>query len=458
MRCGALLFLIGIMFAGSALAQPAVTMSDAASISSNDATIVNTGGNIKGVGVNVFEQLNPEPPTESVTNTPTPAAEDDPYAGKGHKIGSFIFLPVVTAATFYDDNVFALSTDPLSDWAFVARPSFTLQSDNWKDASMVTSGWVEFRRYDEFTNEDQNNGAIGIAGQKLVNANTQIVARAQYLHAHEDRGVSETITTLFLDPIAYDQGEAAVALNKRWDRYWASVGANALTVEYEDGILFGIPISQDYRNGDIEQYPVRAGYVVAPLTSVFVETAYNSRNFDVGYFSSDGYRVIGGMLFEPGPGARIKGEFYAGYINQDYEGFTLRPISTWTAGGSLAYLVSEKFIVGVEGRRDAREASLSGGVIPFDGVSVIESVAVARGDYQLTKNIVVGGGIAFIADEYVTAQRTDTAWSPVASARWFINPTFTLGFDYRNVDFDSTGFGVESYRRNVYLMSLDARF
>jgi hypothetical protein len=428
------------------------------SVESGSATAPLARREINGTGVNVFESLNPEPPTETVTNTPGADSAQDPYAVKGIKLGQFQLVPVVTVATFFDDNVFALSHHPLGDWAFVARPSFTLRSTSLKDADLLASGFVEFRRYDEFTTEDQNNGAVGLAGQKLLNQNTQIVGRAEYIHGHEDRGASDTITTEFFEPIAYDQGDGAVALNNRWGRYWTSIGASALDIQYANGILFGVPISQDYRSGDIEQYPVRAGYVVAPLTSVFVEGAFNTRNFEVGSFSSDGYRIVGGALWEPGQGARLKGEVYGGYINQDYSGLTLLPVSTWTAGGSLAWLATQKLIVGLEGRRDAREASLSGGVIPNDGVSVIESVAILRADYQVRQNVVIAGGISYIADQYLGARRTDSAWSPLASARWFINPMFTLGFDYRNVAFDSTGFGIEPYRRNVYLMTLDARF
>lgn len=177
--------------------------------------------------------------------------------------------------------------------------------------------------------------------------------------------------------------DGAVALNKRWGRYWASFGASALDIQYGDGILFGIPISQDYRSGDIELFPIRTGYVIAPLTSVFIEGAYNMRNFEVGSFDSDGYRIIGGLMWEPGQGARIKGEIYGGYINQDYVGPAFVPVSTWTAGGSLALLATDNLILGFEGRRDAREASLSGGVIPNDGVSVIESLAIFRADYRL---------------------------------------------------------------------------
>ena len=41
--------------------------------------------------------------------------------------------------------------------------------------------------------------------------------------------------------------------------------------------------------------------------------------------------------------------------------------------------------------------------------------------------------------------------------KYLVNPFLTLGFDYRNVAFDSNGTGVPSYYRNVYLFSLNAR-
>jgi hypothetical protein len=415
-----------------------------------------------GAGIDIYESLNPQPPTETVTEADdddyTRIGVLDPYQPKGFVAGPFIALPSVTAATYYDDNVFALPTDELSDWVYVLRPELTLRSNGWQNTDVVATGFVEGRKFDRFESEDQVNGGVGVAGQHLINQNTQIVGRAQYIHGHEERGVSETITTLFEEPIAYDQGEGALALNKRWGRYWASAGGSILGINYEDADLFGVSISQDYRSGDIEKVPVRLGYVVAPLTSVFIEWSNNWRNFDVESFSSDGYRVVGGVLWEPGQGSRVTGEAYAGYMNQDYNGVTMLPVSTWTAGGSVSYLATENVTLTVQGRRDAIEASLSGGVVPDDGVSVVESVAAVRADYRVMPNVVVGGGISYIRDEYKGADRTDDAWSPLASVKYFLNPTFTLGFDYRRVDFDSTGFGVESYNRNVYMFSANARF
>ncbi|ODA67421.1 hypothetical protein A7A08_01453 [Methyloligella halotolerans] len=232
----------------------------------------------RGAGVNIFESLNPEPPTETATQADDQDYQSfdrfDPYGLKGFRAGPFTVYPSVTGGLMYDDNVFALATDPLSDWIYIARPQFTMRSNGWERTNMLVEGFLEVRDYEEFKSEDQNNGAIGFATETLVNQNTQLVTRGQYVHGHESRGVSRNVFNLFFEPIAYDQLEGAAALNKRWGRYWASAGGSTLQIDYQDAILFGIPISQDYRSGDIEKVPLRVGYVVAPQTSVFVEGAY----------------------------------------------------------------------------------------------------------------------------------------------------------------------------------------
>src|SRR6185295_19783886 len=113
---------------------------------------------------------------------------------------------------------------------------------------------------------------------------------------------------------------------------------------------------------------------------VFVEVSANQRDFHVDAFDSKGWRVVGGALFEPGPGSRIKGEIFGGWMTQKY-GFGFQDISTFTYGSALAFLLMPNLTAVLEGRRDAREASLSGGIfagVPGDGVSVVESVVSGR--------------------------------------------------------------------------------
>ena len=77
--------------------------------------------------------------------------------------------------------------------------------------------------------------------------------------------------------------------------------------------------------------------------------------------------------------------------------------------------------------------------------------------WKVTPNLFVGAGASYLVDEFKGAGRTDHSLSPLVSVKYLVNPFLTLGFDYRNVTFDSSGTGVPSYYRNVYLFSLNAR-
>ena len=165
------------------------------------------------------------------------------------------------------------------------------------------------------------------------------------------------------------------------------------------------------------------------------------------------------MLFEPGPGSRVKGEFFAGYMNQKYNGMDFQTVSTWTIGSAMAFLLLPNLTATLEARRDARETSLSAGQFlgPGDGASVIETVAAGRLDWAILPNLVAGAGVAYLEDEYLGVGRTDRVWSPLASLRYFPNRWLTLGFDYRYLTFDSDGLGVLGYYRNVFLFSATVR-
>jgi hypothetical protein len=442
--------LIGILWALSAGAAPAQWIP--------------TPGTTPGsVGVDVWSPVYPRTPPATVTHPATgrtaPQFDDvDPSRPLGVPAGNIIIYPSVTAGAFYDDNVFALSSGQLSDWAYFVRPEIAWRSNNWANAQVGGAAFVEKRWYQRFNSEDQINGGAVVGGTVQPDADTQLVGRLQYLHAHEDRGTSDTILTTFAKPLSYDQLEAAGAINRRFNRFWTSVGAAAAWFHFDTPFLPGFgPVSQAYRDGTIVRAPARVGYVVAPLTSVFVEASGHWRDFDVNSFDSSGYRVVGGMLFEPGPGSRIKGEFFAGYMNQNYSGVGFQTVSTWTYGALMAFLVTQNVTAVVEGRRDAKEASLSGGVVPGDGVSVIETLAAARVDWAIWPNVVVGGGVAYLVDEYLLAGRTDRSWSPLFSAKYFVNRHLTLAFDYRHLNFDSSGVLVPGYFRNVYLFSANFR-
>lgn len=424
-----------------------------------------------------------------------PQAPGTPWAGGTLFTG-------VTAGTFFDDNVFATNSNRQSDWAFFARPEvqWVTQGQNY---TFGADGWLEGRAYDRFSSEDQINGGAGANFTTMPDNNTQIVGSARYIHEHLDRGSSETVVTIpgigsellstqFAHPVAYDEGLESVALNKRNGNWWSSIGGAGLEIQYQNPVIgsassfgAGTPVNLGYADGGVGIVNGRLGYVIAPHTSIFVEAAGNMRDWDVSYFDSAGYRLVAGMLFEQGPGARLKGEFWGGYMNQNYNGATMAAVSSWTYGLGLSALLTDNVTAVFEGRREAKEAALGLAALP-DGslgadaptctadiavcVSDVESEIGGRLDVHIAPNVVVGAGGTYLEDDYqgqLAFDRIDRSYGPLASIKYFVTPNVTLGFDYRNLQFSSKG-GVAPagftpvtalpYFKNVYLLSATARW
>jgi hypothetical protein len=427
----------------------------------------------------------PSQPVNAVASNSWPASAA-PIPGYAFAGGTLVTS--VTVATFYDDNVFATPTNRMSDLAFVARPEFawTTQGRNY---TVNTDGFIEGRRYAQFDSEDQVNGSFGANFTVAPDADTQVVGGARYIHEHLDRGTSETIgpggvllSTLFDHPVAYDEVVGSIALNKRYDRWWTSVGLAGLGINYQNATIPGAIVDFSYADGGIGVANGRVGYVIMPRTSVFVEVAGNTRDWGVSAFDSTGYRLVGGLLFENGPNARLKGEVWAGYMNQQYNGVSFQNISSWTYGAGLTFMFTDKLAGIVEGKREAKEAALSLAVIApgVEGASVatcavtpgaacvsaVETSIGGRLEYRILPKVAIGGGAAYVVDDYlgpVAGNRSDRTLSPLASIKYFPNDKVTLGFDYRRVNFDpvggqSAGVSAISYYRNVYLVSMNGRF
>lgn len=450
----------------------------------------------------------PEAPAQPASNQAQPAnnaASNQPPSWypqvPGTPLAGGTLYSSVTAGVYYDDNVFATNSNRQSDWAVFARPElgWVKQGQNY---SFAIDGFIEGRDYARFSSEDQINGSVGAGFTVMPDDNTQIVGSARYIHEHLDRGSSETvittpgqpaalISTLFNRPVSYDEGLESLAVNKRYGNWWTSLGAAGMEVQYQNPTigsgspLVGSTVDLSYADGEIGAGNARVGYVIMPLTSLFVEAAGNTRDWGVGYFNSTGYRVVAGVLFEQGPGARLKGEAWGGYMAQQYSGVTMQNVSTWTYGVSLTAVVTNNVSAVVEGRREAKEAALGLAALPSGAlgvsastctidaavcVSTIESEVGARLDYHILPKVVVSGGVTYLVDQYqgpLSFGRVDDTLSPLAAIKYLATPNISLGFDYRNVAFTSSGGATLPpltsvtalpYSRNVYMFSVNGNW
>ena len=379
------------------------------------------------------------------------------------RLGIFTLTPAVTDASFYDDNVFATSASRRSDVVFVTRPEISAAAGGG-DYGILANAFVEGRKYATYSSESQINGGASAAGVYQPDASTQIKSQVEYLHGHEDRGLGESAFIVLDRPVAFNQVDGAIALNKRFDRYWASVGGSALGVLYENDSLQGAPIDETYRNVAIPTITGRVGYVAAPLTSVFGEVTGNAREFQYEPLSSIGYRAVAGLLFEPGPGARIKGEVFGGFMHQDYSGAGLQTIDTWTYGVAVSYLLTDYLTATLEGRREPKESPLFQGSLvqdqlgPTGGVSLIESSIGGHVDYQVLDNVVVSVGATYLDDAFKGLSEEDRYISPLASVNYTISRSVSIGVNYRRLEYRPDIVDVSGFQKDVVLASIHAAF
>ncbi len=369
------------------------------------------------------------------------------YAARGINLGAFTFYPQLTGGARFDDNIYARPTNRVSDWIYVLRPEFLLKS-NWPRHAFWLNGWVEALEHQHYGSDNQLNGGGALGGTLEIQRDLTFTGQAAYQRNHEERGTGDSLT-FFDKPVAYNQFDTSGSLNKRFNRLYTIFGGSVRRIDYETPTVNGVPVSQDYRDGTITSETARVGYDLSPMTSVFVEGAVMQRRFGDPRYNSDGYRMVGGLAFEP---SRLtKGEIYVGYLHEGYNTVGFRDISVFTYGGNLAWYVTPLLTITFDGRREAKESSY------LNGVSILDSQAGVKADYELLRNLIVGGGVGYIQDKYEGTTRADAYWQPSAYIKYLINPIFTAGFDYKRTNFKTDGIGVLDYTRDVYMLYLNAK-
>lgn len=356
----------------------------------------------------------------------------------------------VTAGVLFDDNIYARNSNREGDRVAILRPEIGVVAKGSNFQSVLQASF-ERQTYERFTVENQSNWAGSIGTIYMPRNDIQIQSRFALQRAHEQRGSAESILQQFDKPVAYDQYSAALSVNKRFDGWWTSVGGARTWIDYQDPTIQGTPVDQSYRDGQISVGTGRLGIVVAPRTSLFLDVTGNRRDFKVDNYDSNGFRLAGGMLFEPGEGSRLRGEALFGYMEQDYAGATFQNFQTWTYGGALAYLFDQNLKMTLAGSREAKESALNG------GVSVLESTGTIRFDYLLMPGLVIGAGVSYLHQYYSLAERQDDTWGPLAALKYTINPNFAVGVEYRYVGFSSEAASVAGYYRNAVLFNLTGR-
>ncbi len=370
----------------------------------------------------------------------------------GVRMGSFVILPSISAAASYDDNVFAAPDDGRGDW-YLRLDSELRAVSNWSRHALELYAGGNGFVYDEFTSENRGEARAGASGVLEIQHDLWARAFAKYAFGYEPRGTGESFAD-YEKPIQRQTFDGGVLVHKEFNRLWLELGGQAKHEDYEDARLATpagiVLVDQDFRDGDVYEGLVRAGYELSAKTSFFVEGSYNRRDYQDAAFDSEGFRALGGVRYEFT--RLVRGEAAVGYLHQDGENGR-DGIDAVSYRGQILWEPSPLMTVALLGSRDVSSPSQISG-----GSNRLVSEIGGRADYAIWRDLTLSGGVAYSWVDYVDIDRRDDTVRILAGAEYQLNPVVSLFANDNYTTYDSDAVPNVDYDKNVVMMGVRARY
>jgi hypothetical protein len=366
------------------------------------------------------------------------------YDAAGIKVGGFTWYPALEKTLSYDDNIYSTKSGTVGDWIAKVRPDIRVKS-NWSVHAFEAYGMVEGIFYNDNSAEDRTNAKVGFNGIVDVTRDTRIRYFGNWVRDHEDRSVTGLFNTVAVglidEPVQSDVFTGGLAVEQRFNHMTVSVSGNYSHANYENSSFNSVLIDQSYRNLDSYGTRLRVGHDLGPASQVYIEGGYDRRDFKLGSFDSDTYRLVGGL--SGNVTALIHGDVFAGYQQRDYDQNVVRNVDDWTYGGALSWYVSPLMTVALFGERTINEST-------FGGVagSFTQSRIGTRVDYEALRNVVLTGRVGYEWDDYNDTKRADEVVSAGATSTFLINRNLSLALDYKFTN-RTSNFSDLEFSRNV---------
>ena len=331
------------------------------------------------------------------------------YDGGIHKATVY---GVVDALFFNADTIaasagFAYTYQPMPDLTFSAYGNYTRETDIFNNA------------------QNFNNGAI--YPTTTENTNIPIV-------------INPFGTTPGVNPIAFNQFTAGASVGKTFgegDKGFVMLSGTAFYIlfDHPDNIPAPFHTSHDGANYYISG---RVGYHVVPSLYVFAQGDEVLQRFNNSLFSTNGYRVTGGIGTDD-PNSLFRGEVYGGYAAQNQQnpivtgsGIPPTDVNSGIFGGRLSYYPTPYWTI--VGQLD-QSLGIATALAPSapQGAATRVTTAILQTNYGLSRVWNVGARVGF-TQGYVfgVSGQNSQAWMAGASFNYEIwrNLMFTLDYQY----------------------------
>lgn len=381
----------------------------------------------------------------------------------GVRVGPWFFFPRAEVDELYNDNIFAGSGGPGSPKgnAFITAlaPSFDLRSNFPTNALNLSAGAIlsYYSQHTAFNTKD----AFGAADGRLdLDATHDIHGGLRVTREHEDPG-TPNVPGNIAEPVLFNTYTTNAGFAQTRLRIGYSADVTARREEYQAVPTVGGGLFQESeRNNNSYEVALRPYYEFVPNYQGFLRGAYNIRQYD---HSELGQVTRNSRGFRADIGARVDltglayGEFFVGYLRQEYRSSTLGSIGGIDAGANVVYNITQLTSLTLKGSRTVQDTNFGVvGTAPSPGY--LESSVGLSVDHELLRNLLLNGTAAYVNDDFKGLARTDKYYTAGGGAKYLLNRNLYLGANYTFERRTSGGgSGIGAFSRNIFLVRLSTQ-
>lgn len=380
----------------------------------------------------------------------------------GARVGTFIVYPSLELEERYDDNIFANDDGEQGDFITRVSPRLSLRSD-WNNHALRFDADADVGRHLDETDEDFEDYSAAISGRVDIRRDTQVRLHAGYANRHERRSSPDDVRGT--EPTEFDDLTAGAEVFQRFNRINLRLGGEFRLFDYDDVAVSGggASINNDDRDRYIAEGYLRVAYEIVPEYEAYVRGAYNVRNYDdlsdpingvQVDRDSEGFEIVAGVEIDFG--GITFGEFFLGYISQDYEDSLLETVDGPVVGAKITWNVTPLTTIIGSATTDIRETTTTDGTGNFSSGRYFSTFSIEV-DHELLRNLLLGGDVGFSRDDFQGIDRTDNIIRAGVDATYMVNRYVHLsgGYRFRLRDSDVAN---QDFAENIFLVGLKLQY
>ncbi|HEX3861994.1 MAG TPA: outer membrane beta-barrel protein [Stellaceae bacterium] len=373
----------------------------------------------------------------------------DDSSGAGMRVGSAIVAPTIAVLGGYDSNVFAAPDHEKSDFYTTLVPSVAVQSD-WPRHAFSLKATGEFRQYATYSRENTNNFSIAGTGRFDLAPNAYILAGGGYQLLHEDRDALVPIQGV--DPTQYTVTSGKAAFVVEPAPMGLRLDATVDSYAYNDVDLFdGTTVGETARDHIVYALAPRVTYRIQPEYDAFLGAVVNRRQYnntrepDGLNRSSTGGSVRLGTSFDLTQYAF--GEFYAGYLVQNYDAKGAKSINAADFGGKLEWRPIPGTAIRFTLSRSIEESTLLG------SPGYLQTSLRIAVEHELFDRVLLLGSVGFINADFSGASASSNLYDLKLGVRYLLSGNLSADLEY-DIGHRASNAPLPSYTRQIVELRL----